>query len=161
MTRANCLTSINNTKQAIATAINNKGGNVTSTTPFADYATAIDNLPSGGGSTDTHLEENRKVGKLRIVEYYKGIVSINASGDLQYGGDDYFTYSVILTQDASAVDMAMWQEISLDTIQSIVGDNAYNSRRNFIMAINSGSKTNAIVQNWLRAAGWKVIIFNG
>lgn len=50
MTIANCLTSINNTKQEIATSINNKGGSITSATPFADYAAAIDNLPSGGSA---------------------------------------------------------------------------------------------------------------
>ena len=43
------LTLLNNTKQAIKTSINNKGGSVTDSTPFADYSTAIDNLPSGGG----------------------------------------------------------------------------------------------------------------
>ena len=42
------LTLLNNTKTAIRTAINNKGGSVTDSTPFADYSTAIDNLPSGG-----------------------------------------------------------------------------------------------------------------
>lgn len=42
------LTLLNNTKQAIKTSINNKGGSVTDSTPFADYSTAIDNLPSGG-----------------------------------------------------------------------------------------------------------------
>lgn len=53
MTIANCITSINNTKQAIAASINAKGGSITPSTPFADYSTAIDNLPSGGGSTKT------------------------------------------------------------------------------------------------------------
>ena len=42
------LTLLNNTKQAIKTSINNRGGSVTDSTPFADYSTAIDNLPSGG-----------------------------------------------------------------------------------------------------------------
>ena len=45
------LTLLNNTKTAIRTAINNKGGSVTDSTPFADYSTAIDNLPSGGGDS--------------------------------------------------------------------------------------------------------------
>lgn len=44
------LQTLNNTKTAIRTAINNKGGSVTASTPFADYATAITNLPSGGGN---------------------------------------------------------------------------------------------------------------
>ena len=42
------LTLLNNTKTAIRTAINNKGGSVEASAPFASYATAIDNLPSGG-----------------------------------------------------------------------------------------------------------------
>ena len=44
------LLTLNNTKTAIKTAINGKGGNITNDTPFADYATAITNLPSGGGN---------------------------------------------------------------------------------------------------------------
>ena len=42
------LTLLNNTKTAIRTAINNKGGSVGANDTFASYATAIDNLPSGG-----------------------------------------------------------------------------------------------------------------
>lgn len=34
-------------KNAVKTSIINKGGNITNTTPFSQYATAIDNLPSG------------------------------------------------------------------------------------------------------------------
>lgn len=42
------LLTLNNTKTAIRTAINNKGGSVGASDTFASYATAIDNLPSGG-----------------------------------------------------------------------------------------------------------------
>lgn len=42
------LTLLNNTKTAIRTAINNKGGSVGASDTFASYATAIDNLSSGG-----------------------------------------------------------------------------------------------------------------
>lgn len=43
------LTLLSSTKRDIRNAINIKGGSVSSATPFADYATAISNLPSGGG----------------------------------------------------------------------------------------------------------------
>ena len=43
------LLTLQNTKTAIRTAINNKGGSVGASDTFASYATAIDNLPSGGG----------------------------------------------------------------------------------------------------------------
>ena len=46
------LTLLSSTKRDIRNAINIKGGSVSSATPFADYATAISNLPSGGGGTD-------------------------------------------------------------------------------------------------------------
>ena len=46
------LTLLSSTKRDIRNAINIKGGSVSSATPFADYATAISNLPSGGGGED-------------------------------------------------------------------------------------------------------------
>lgn len=46
------LTLLSSTKKNIRNAINIKGGSVSSATPFADYATAISNLPSGGGGED-------------------------------------------------------------------------------------------------------------
>lgn len=48
-TTAQKLSKILETKEAIRTAINNKGGTLTTTDTFASYSTAIDSLPSGGG----------------------------------------------------------------------------------------------------------------
>ena len=45
------LLTLQNTKTAIRTAINNKGGSVGASDTFASYATAIDNLPSGGDNS--------------------------------------------------------------------------------------------------------------
>ena len=50
-TTAQKLNKILETKEAIRTAINNKGGTLTTTDTFASYSSAIDNLPSGGGNT--------------------------------------------------------------------------------------------------------------
>ena len=47
MSIAQKLQDILDCKDAIKTSINNKGGSITAATPLADYATAIDNLPSG------------------------------------------------------------------------------------------------------------------
>lgn len=55
MSIASKLQSIVDTKAAIKTAINEKGGSITDSTPFADYATAITNLPSGGGGDATTM----------------------------------------------------------------------------------------------------------
>lgn len=48
MSIAQKLQDILDCKDAIKTAIAGKGGTITDATPLADYATAIDNLPSGG-----------------------------------------------------------------------------------------------------------------
>lgn len=48
MSIATELTLLANSKQAIKNSINQKGGSITDSTPFADYSTAIDNLPTGG-----------------------------------------------------------------------------------------------------------------
>ena len=45
------LLTLQNTKTAIRAAINNKGGSVGASDTFASYATAIDNLPSGGDNS--------------------------------------------------------------------------------------------------------------
>ena len=47
-TTAQKLNKILETKKAIRTAINNKGGTLTTTDTFASYPSAIDSLPSGG-----------------------------------------------------------------------------------------------------------------
>ena len=48
-TTADKLNKVLQTKEAIRTAINNKGGTLTESNKFSDYATAIDNIQSGGG----------------------------------------------------------------------------------------------------------------
>ena len=50
-TTAQKLNKILETKEAIRTAINNKGVTLTTSDTFASYSSAIDNLPSGGGNT--------------------------------------------------------------------------------------------------------------
>lgn len=60
-TTAQKLNKILETKEAIRTAINNKGGTLTTTDTFASYPSAIDSLPSGGGNTlKTLLDATKK-----------------------------------------------------------------------------------------------------
>ena len=59
-TTAQKLNKIIETKEAIRTAINNKGGTLTTTDTFASYPTAIDSLPSGGGDPlKEYLDETK------------------------------------------------------------------------------------------------------
>ena len=48
------------TKEAIRTAINNKGGTLTETDTFASYATAIENIQTGGGNSLKSLLDRTK-----------------------------------------------------------------------------------------------------
>ena len=80
------LLTLQNTKTAIRTAINNKGGSVGASDTFASYATAIDNLPSGGSGnpvltsidvsdfTDTTF--NRATSYITDVTIPSGVTSI-------------------------------------------------------------------------------------
>lgn len=69
------LTKVLETKEAIRTAINNKGGTLTETDTFASYPNAIDSLPSGGGNTlKTLLDATKSTS--RLFYNYKG-ASVN------------------------------------------------------------------------------------
>lgn len=74
-TTAQKLNKILETKEAIRTAINNKGGTLTTTDTFASYPSAIDNLPSGGGgSLKTLLDATKST--YHLFYQYKG-TSVN------------------------------------------------------------------------------------
>ena len=59
-TTAQKLNKILETKEAIRTAINNKGGTLTTTDTFSSYPTAIDSLPSGGNDWLKELLDESK-----------------------------------------------------------------------------------------------------
>lgn len=72
-TTAQKLNKILETKEAIRTAINNKGGTLTTTDTFASYATAIDNLPSGGGDPlKEYLDETKDASFMFSGKAYSG-----------------------------------------------------------------------------------------
>ena len=74
-TTAQKLNKILETKEAIRTAINNKGGTLTTTDTFASYPSAIDSLPSGGGgSLKTLLDATQST--YYLFYQYKG-TSVN------------------------------------------------------------------------------------
>ena len=70
-TTAQKLNKILETKEAIRTAINNKGGTLTTTDTFASYPSAIDSLPSGGGNTLKTLLDATK-STYYLFNYYRG-----------------------------------------------------------------------------------------
>ena len=63
-TTAQKLNKILETTEAIRTAINNKGGTLTTTDTFASYPSAIDSLPSGGSTLKTLLDATKSASYL-------------------------------------------------------------------------------------------------
>ena len=57
-TTADKLNKVLQTKEAIRTAINNKGGTLIETDTFASYATAIDNIQSGSTNEPITITQN-------------------------------------------------------------------------------------------------------
>ena len=80
-TTAQKLNKILETKEAIRTAINNKGGTLTTTDTFASYPSAIDSLPSGGGNTLKTLLDATKSTYYLFANYngtsVEGLISYN------------------------------------------------------------------------------------
>ena len=72
-TTAQKLNKILETKEAIRTAINNKGGTLTTTDTFASYPSAIDSLPSGGNDWLKEYLDETKDAKGLFSGYVDGI----------------------------------------------------------------------------------------
>ena len=86
-TTAQKLNKILETKDAIRTAINNKGGTLTTTDTFASYPSAIDSLPSGGGNTLKTLLDATKSTSYLFYQYsgtnIDGLISYNDTSSVK------------------------------------------------------------------------------
>lgn len=119
MSIATELTLLANSKQAIKNSINQKGGNITDSTPLADYSTAIDNLPSGGGDNSTLID---------LIE--RDITSINIPSGVTKIGTSAFAYCRNLAS------------ITLPNTVTEIASQAFNS--SVITAINIPSSVTTI-----------------
>ena len=127
-TTAQKLNKILETKEAIRTAINNKGGTLTTTDTFASYPSAIDNLPSGGGNTlKTLLDATKSTNSL--FSSYSG-TSVN----------DLISYSD--TSNVTDMGSMFYQCTSLTTIPQLNTSNVTNMKSIF----SSCSKLKTIPQ---------------
>ena len=111
------LNKILETKEAIRTAINNKGGTLTTTDTFASYPSAIDSLPSGGNDWLKEFLDETKSAKYMFCGY------VNYVGTTWYRNLTYERLQKILSYNttSSVADMTgmfYWCE-KLTTIPSI------------------------------------------
>lgn len=83
-TTAQKLNKILETKEAIRTAINNKGGTLTTTDTFASYPSAIDSLPSGGTDWLKEYLNETKNARYMFCGYASGNVVATWYNNLTY-----------------------------------------------------------------------------
>ena len=128
-TTAQKLNKILETKEAIRTAINNKGGTLTTTDTFASYPSAIDSLPSGGGNTlKTLLDATKSTS--RLFYYYKGVsvndlISYNDTSsvikmnEMFYGCSNITTIPLLDTSNVENMEYMFSECKNLTTISQI------------------------------------------
>lgn len=120
-TTADKLNKVLQTKEAIRTAINNKGGTLTETDKFSDYATAIDNIQSGGsggggGSLKTLLDATKTC--YYLFANYEGT---SVDGLISYSD----------TSNVASMDWMFYKCLYLTTIPQLDTSNATNMNSMF------------------------------
>lgn len=154
-TTAQKLNKILETKEAIRTAINNKGGTLTTTDTFASYPSAIDSLPSGGGNTlKTLLDATKSTHRLFFT--YSGtsvddLISYNDTSNVIYMSQMFYMCSNLVTlpklNTSNVEDMSdMFFGCSLLTTIDISHMNIYGSYSTGF-AQNCYSLTKLIIRN--------------
>ena len=127
-TTAQKLNKILETKEAIRTAINNKGGTLTTTDTFASYPTAIDSLPSGGGgSLKTLLDATKST--YSLFYQYKGT---SVDGLISYSD----------TENVTDMSYMFYKCLNLTTISQLNTSNV----NNMLAMFNSCSSLTTIPQ---------------
>ena len=158
-TTAQKLNKILETKEAIRTAINNKGGTLTTTDTFASYPSAIDSLPSGGGNTLKTLLDATKSCYYLFRDYSGESVNdlISYSDTENVTNMSYvFAFCLNLTtipqlDTRSATDMtAMFYNCKLLTTIDITYMNSSPNTDNYTFAYNCYSLTKLIIRNMTR-----------
>ena len=151
-TTAQKLNKILETKEAIRTAINNKGGTLTTTDTFASYPSAIDSLPSGGGNTlKTLLDATKSTN--RLFYKYNGtsvndLISYNDTENVTNMQDMFRSCSNLTTipqlDTSSATDMI---NMFIWCPRLVTIDITYMSNSNNNFAYNCSSLTKLIIRN--------------
>ena len=128
-TTAQKLNKILETKEAIRTAINNKGGTLTTTDTFASYPSAIDSLPSGGGGSlktlldatksTYHLFLNFKETNIDGLISYNDTENVTKMNSMFYNCPNLITISLFNTSSANEMEDMFRKCSSLTTIPQL------------------------------------------
>lgn len=151
-TTAQKLNKILETKEAIRTAINNKGGTLTTTDTFASYPSAIDSLPSGGGGSlktlldatksTFYLFYNYKGTSVNDLISYSDTSSVTNMGYMFYYCNNLTTIPQLDTSNATDMSYMFTACNKLTTI-----DIPHMANNNTRFASNCYSLTKLIIRN--------------
>lgn len=155
-TTAQKLNKILETKEAIRTAINNKGGTLTTTDTFASYPSAIDSLPSGGGGSLKTLLDATKSCYYLFSEYsgasVNGLISYSDTENVTNMGymfqacNNLTTIPQLNTSKVTKMDWMFAGCLKLETID-ISHMKINSTSRNSYFAYNCCSLTKLIIRN--------------
>ena len=140
-TTAQKLNKILETKEAIRTAINNKGGTLTTTDTFASYPSAIDSLPSGGGGSLKTLLDATKSCYYLFSEYsgesvndlisYNDTENVNNMSYMFYYCSNLTTISQLDTSNVTNMSYMFRECTNLTTIPQLNTSSVLNMRHVF------------------------------
>ena len=155
-TTAQKLNKILETKEAIRTAINNKGGTLTTTDTFASYPSAIDSLPSGGGNTlkvllDAtkscyHLFYNYKGESVNDLISYSDTSSVTTISNMFEDCTNLFTIPQLNTSNVTNMSNMFYSCSNLKTIDITHMKTTSTSRASYFAA-GCYSLTKFIIRN--------------
>ena len=130
------LTLLASTKASIKNSINAKGGNITDSTPFADYASVITNLPSGGGNpllTSIDVSDFSGTTFNRVANYITDVTIPSGVTEIGYEGfcQTNRLSSIVLPNSLTSIGERAFQgcsslqSISIPNTVTLIGNNAF------------------------------------
>ena len=145
-TTAQKLNKILETKEAIRTAINNKGGTLTTTDTFASYPSAIDSLPSGGDNTLKTLLDATKSTYYLFYNYsgasvndlirYNDTSNVTDMSFMFYGCSNLITIPQLDTSSATNMNSIFYWCTKITTIPQLDTSSVKNTSKMFYECTN-------------------------
>jgi hypothetical protein len=125
------LQNIIDTKSAIGNAITNKGGTITTNTPFFNYAAEIDSISTGGGAYSTFVAQDQNNAK---YEAYNGFHAIdNPTPNLS----NNFTFNRWLLNNSATGDVVLPNVITSQVTTVPFSDNSAGINEIYMPFVNN------------------------
>jgi hypothetical protein len=135
------LQSIIDTKSAIGNAITNKGGTITSSTPFFNYAAEIDSISTGGGAYSTFVAQDQTNAK---YEAYAGFHAIdNPTPNLS----NNFTFNRWLLNNSATGDVVLPNVITSQVTTVPFVNNSAGINEAYMPFVNNSVSYGGIIQS--------------